>query len=257
MSAMTPCAKDDPLLLAFNAWKETNDYENTRRWALVEEHVSGSLWEAFTQGWNSRQLSRPADPTPDEPGEVAWLKAMLELVIAAADNHPQHLIAPNILEIARSFAGKNEKVVRAILEYQDNENVFFHRTGSASWGVTRSALVAFTMTIKAEIDGADKCPAKPIDPTPQQTREEEAERLMRHLYPGASFADLRSTRIKWLAVRDEAARLFGDAALRRQNEVMRKALSNVVEVGFDDESEEAAIAHAALAECEAVLEDGK
>ena len=53
---------------------------------------------------------------------------------------------------------------------------------------------------------------------------------------------------------DEAARMFGDAALRRQNEVMRRALGDIVAL---DDAGASYIARAALAECEAVLEDGK
>ncbi len=50
-----------PLRTAFDRYKRTVEYENTRRWALHERHVDGSLWAAFMAGYKS------ADPTPDTP----------------------------------------------------------------------------------------------------------------------------------------------------------------------------------------------
>ncbi len=51
---------DSPLRVAFDKYKATSEYANTRRWALHERHVDGSLWAAFMAGFR-------AAPTPDTP----------------------------------------------------------------------------------------------------------------------------------------------------------------------------------------------
>lgn len=53
MSAMTPVPKDHPLMLAWEAYKATDEYANTKKWAAYPEHVDGSLWAAFEQGWRA------------------------------------------------------------------------------------------------------------------------------------------------------------------------------------------------------------
>jgi hypothetical protein len=48
---------------AWEAYKLTDEYANTRRWALHEQHVDGSLWAAFVVGWTTFQrLTSPIDP---------------------------------------------------------------------------------------------------------------------------------------------------------------------------------------------------
>jgi hypothetical protein len=51
MPTESPVPKDDPLLKAWGQYKTTEDYANTRNWALHEPHVDGSLWAAFSHGW--------------------------------------------------------------------------------------------------------------------------------------------------------------------------------------------------------------
>ena len=58
MPTDTPLAKDDPLDVAWELYKSTEDYANTRRWALYEAHVDGSLWAAFAEGWKLRAIER-------------------------------------------------------------------------------------------------------------------------------------------------------------------------------------------------------
>lgn len=54
MPTETPIAKDDPLMKAWEAYKATDDFANTRHWALKEPHTEGSLWAAFMAGWLAR-----------------------------------------------------------------------------------------------------------------------------------------------------------------------------------------------------------
>jgi hypothetical protein len=51
MPTESPMPKDHPLMKAWEEYKQTDDYANTRKWALHAEHVDGSLWAAFSQGW--------------------------------------------------------------------------------------------------------------------------------------------------------------------------------------------------------------
>jgi hypothetical protein len=59
--AMSPLPKDAPVMIAWEAYKVTDGYANTRNWALNEKHVDGSLWAAFLAGHEARTLSLPSD----------------------------------------------------------------------------------------------------------------------------------------------------------------------------------------------------
>jgi hypothetical protein len=48
---MRACAPDEPVMVAWNAYKETESFANTRKWAVDERHVEGSLWAAFERGF--------------------------------------------------------------------------------------------------------------------------------------------------------------------------------------------------------------
>ena len=50
-TTQTPIPEKHPLKIAWEEYKKTDDYANTRRWAAKDEHVDGSLWAAFEQGW--------------------------------------------------------------------------------------------------------------------------------------------------------------------------------------------------------------
>ena len=70
---MTPVPDDAPVMTAWKAYKETDDYRNTRRWALHEGHVDGSLWASFETGFRSGgevghevRGRAPATKDPDE-----------------------------------------------------------------------------------------------------------------------------------------------------------------------------------------------
>jgi hypothetical protein len=51
MNVMAPVPPDSPLLIAWELYSATEAYANTRRWALHDQHVDGSLWAAFHEGW--------------------------------------------------------------------------------------------------------------------------------------------------------------------------------------------------------------
>ena len=45
---------NDPRVVAFAKYKKTDEYTNTRKWALKEDSVDGSLWAAFVEGYNRK-----------------------------------------------------------------------------------------------------------------------------------------------------------------------------------------------------------
>ena len=68
--AMTPVSKDSPLAKAWEAYKAGQSYQNTRKWALHEKHVDGSLWAAFMAGFEAGKRSA------EEARKVAELFAL-------------------------------------------------------------------------------------------------------------------------------------------------------------------------------------
>lgn len=72
MTTMTPVAKDHPLMKAWTAYKESEDYANTLRWTQSSEpmYAEGSLWAAFMAGWQTAteragMLHENVDPACD------------------------------------------------------------------------------------------------------------------------------------------------------------------------------------------------
>lgn len=51
MPTEAACPADAPVMKAWEAYKKRDEFQNTRRWALYEAHVEGSLWAAFYQGF--------------------------------------------------------------------------------------------------------------------------------------------------------------------------------------------------------------
>jgi hypothetical protein len=51
MPAEQQVPADAPVMKAWEAYKMTEDYANSRKWAQHEAHVDGSMWAAFYQGF--------------------------------------------------------------------------------------------------------------------------------------------------------------------------------------------------------------
>ena len=51
MSTQVELPKGHPMRDAWDAYMASAGYANTRRWALTEAHVDGSLWAAFIAGY--------------------------------------------------------------------------------------------------------------------------------------------------------------------------------------------------------------
>jgi hypothetical protein len=44
---------DHPLRKAWDAYKNTDRFENSRKWAEFDQYRDGSLWAAFEAGWRA------------------------------------------------------------------------------------------------------------------------------------------------------------------------------------------------------------
>ena len=49
----SPIPANHPMMLAWGKYKASAEFANTRRWALDEAHVTGSLWASFIAGYQT------------------------------------------------------------------------------------------------------------------------------------------------------------------------------------------------------------
>lgn len=71
-NAMRAVPKDAPVMTAWNNYKSCDDYQNTRKWALHEEHVDGSLWASFYAGYFACAVDTTSAPhSASQPDTVA------------------------------------------------------------------------------------------------------------------------------------------------------------------------------------------
>lgn len=52
-SAMQQLPKNHPLMVAWEEYKQTPEYANSKKWAERLEHIEGSLWAAFEWAWRA------------------------------------------------------------------------------------------------------------------------------------------------------------------------------------------------------------
>lgn len=112
MSAQTPVGKSSPLWKAWEDYNGSDDYQNTRTWAMREEHVDGSLWSAFEHGFRAI----PAWPTR---GEVFALTAERDAATAEVARLRDDLTA-----LAMKWRGEADTWQRGI---GDNQNTRLYR----------------------------------------------------------------------------------------------------------------------------------
>jgi hypothetical protein len=68
---MEALPKDHPLMVAWETYKETDDYANSRKWAATPEYLEGSMWGSFMAGFiaateRAASLHESVDPASDE-----------------------------------------------------------------------------------------------------------------------------------------------------------------------------------------------
>jgi len=57
---------DDPLMLAWENWKTTPEFSNARDWIMrARDHVDGSIWRAYMEGWNAHRRATALAGIPD------------------------------------------------------------------------------------------------------------------------------------------------------------------------------------------------
>lgn len=71
MSGIAKLPLDHALMIAWNAYKDSDEYLSTRGWAQNPDHVDGSLWAAFMEGWNlatrrAGDLHEQVNPASDD-----------------------------------------------------------------------------------------------------------------------------------------------------------------------------------------------
>lgn len=69
MSTMVALPTDHPEMKAWERYKKTERYENSREWAIAQGHTDGSLWAAFDEGWNAA-MQTPVDIAAKELEEL-------------------------------------------------------------------------------------------------------------------------------------------------------------------------------------------
>ena len=57
---------NDPRIVAWEAYKQTEEYANTQRWASAIDHTEGSLWAAFLEGWTRAATAQAVTLTTDD-----------------------------------------------------------------------------------------------------------------------------------------------------------------------------------------------
>jgi hypothetical protein len=53
MSVSQAVPANHPMMRAWERYKSTEVFANVRHWAVNAEHVDGSLWAAFVEGWKT------------------------------------------------------------------------------------------------------------------------------------------------------------------------------------------------------------
>lgn len=107
MTTESPVPHDAPVMVAWTAYKQTEEYANTLRWVNTE-HSKGSLWAAFEQGFRAAKDAGP--PGPSE-GESPHLR-IAEIAVATMQERVPALDAYGEDEIA-SFEASVAMSIRA------------------------------------------------------------------------------------------------------------------------------------------------
>ena len=76
MTTESPVPHDAPVMVAWTAYKQTEEYANTLRWVNTE-HSKGSLWAAFEQGFRAAKDAGPPEPSEEEIARTLYPEAFL------------------------------------------------------------------------------------------------------------------------------------------------------------------------------------
>lgn len=65
-------SEDAPVMKAWNNYRATEEYANSRKWATNEEHVEGSMWAAFYTGFFAAAVNAAAVTEPPKEPEYVF-----------------------------------------------------------------------------------------------------------------------------------------------------------------------------------------
>lgn len=70
---MRACKPTEPVMVAWKVYQDTEDFANSKKWAIHSEHVQGSLWAAFSEGFRlaterAAMLHESVNPASDDGG---------------------------------------------------------------------------------------------------------------------------------------------------------------------------------------------
>lgn len=145
MTATTQLADDHPLMVAWKAYKATDEYAGAKRWAADRTSNDGSLWGAFVAG--ATALS----------AEVERLTALYK---EKTERHAENLATQQrhvdlFTERAEAAEARADKLREALEKVQSRiERSFTDRRGEAlSWGGARDLLPIITAALKEATNG--------------------------------------------------------------------------------------------------------
>ncbi len=134
MTVSTPVPKDHPLMIEWDAYKATEEYANTKRWAGHAEHVEGSLWAAFVHGWEGRAAWAAPPAVTSPPRSEATRDSAINPGAASSGRAPE---ASAVAAARRS--GQDALDGQAPLDEANNEVVRV-RAARDSWKVHAQAV---------------------------------------------------------------------------------------------------------------------
>ena len=114
MRTATPCSSDDPMLIAWKEFEASDRFPVCVKWARIEKHTEGALWEAFCRGYQSAIAARNA---PDV-APVAWLH-----IVTQGDGETDQALSfsPDSFPFDKSCGYKS---LEAIPLYSDGDRFF-------------------------------------------------------------------------------------------------------------------------------------
>jgi hypothetical protein len=127
MSASAPVPADHPLMKAWEAYKASDEYASTKKWAVYAENTDGSLWAAYSQGWRDGGGQKPFT----DDARVNHFRGLLGEALQALQNGPMSqrvYNTPKLIDVIRRALvddGLNERS-RTESDYHREQAEHFH-----------------------------------------------------------------------------------------------------------------------------------
>lgn len=146
--AMRPVPQNAPVLRAWNIYKQSADYANTRKWAKHDEHVDGSLWAAFYAGYFACAVAESAQaPSAYKCGECGRTQACSDVFCAWAGPDTQ---APMAGEVANLLDELDERV--SYIDHMGTGSVKSGKAEEKEWFDFTAKLRAAVQSLSAQAE---------------------------------------------------------------------------------------------------------